>query len=171
MRSKGLLLVLLCLLCTCVFYLLVLPASEPLLASQQQSQSQQQHQQQQHPQQSSASPAAAAAAQHALPQSAPLHPRARLVTRDDRSDESLLLLRSLGFGPHPRTFPDDRWRNVSLPVFVSCVQPGQADLAAAFVRRFQATFPAHLLVLFTVALEDDEFDSVSAVHCCPSLLP
>lgn len=147
MRSKGLLLVLLCLLGTCVFYLMVGEPSGPaapstdLLIGQPQTQSL-----------SSPTPAQ----QRQVPSPA----RARLVARDDRHDESQRLLRALGFTSSPRSYPTDRWRNVSLPVFSSVVQPAQAELAVAFIRRFQNTFPAHLLILHTVALDEDDFDQV-----------
>ena len=157
MRSKGLFLVLLCILCTCVLYLLVGDQPAPPAADLAQSSSQ-----------SLFSPATPPLDSHLSSDDDP-HPLllplstgpSRLVTRgDEGADESLQLLQSLGFVPNPRTYPTSRWLNVSLPVFVSCVQSAQTDLATAFVRRFQATFPSHLLVLYALALDEEELDAV-----------
>lgn len=147
MRSKPLLLVLLCLLGTCVFYLMVglgEPAGVIAPASD-----------------SGQSVSLTAAPAH-LRQEPPAT-RTRLVRGDQQDSESERILQSLGFTPTPRSYPSHCWRNVSLPVFSSCVQSAQAELAVAFIHRFQFTFPSHHLILHTIALDDDEFDQV-----CPS---
>ena len=117
MRSKGLLLVLLCLLATSVFYLLVgdpaAPSTDSLTA------------------QAQSSPTPAQLRQVPFPVR-----HARVVTRD----ESQRLLQSLGFASTPRQYPADRWRNVSLPgLFVR-----RAARSGRTGRRFRPPLPEHV---------------------------
>jgi hypothetical protein len=86
--------------------------------------------------------------------------RTRLVRDDEQDSASERILQSLGFRSDPRSYPTDCWRNVSLPLFSSCVHAAQAELAVAFIHRFQLTFPSHHLILHTIALDDEEFDQV-----------
>lgn len=168
MRSKGLLILLLCLLCTCVFYLMVgEPSSGPITSLSSAHQS---------------DPATADLLTQSnpvhdrqvplQPQSLSSHPGGRLVRQDDVDDEDSVLsqyLHELGFGPNGRIYPKDRWDNVTLPVFVTAVQSGQAELVAAFIHRLQETFPGYSLILNTMGLGEDEFETVRRINL--SLFP
>lgn len=73
-------------------------------------------------------------------------------------------LESLGFTSAPRTYPRV-WTNISLPVVVTAVTSQMEDEEISkFLRRFHDSFPNFLLIIYTVSLDEKEFDSVSAEY-------
>lgn len=66
-------------------------------------------------------------------------------------------LKSLGFTDNPRLFPTNVWNNVSLPVFVTAVTSGDSDLTVEFIRSHQHCFPNHLLLIYDIGLDSEEF--------------
>lgn len=83
---------------------------------------------------------------------------------NDREPDSQLsdkYLRALGFVDSPRLFPSDVWHNVTLPVFVSAIKSGEANLAAGFVKSLQDHLPEYNLVLYDLGLDQDEITLVS----------
>lgn len=84
--------------------------------------------------------------------------------RSDQEPNSQLTdkyLRQLGFVDSPRLYPSDVWHNVTLPVFVSAIKNGQANLAAGFVKSLQDHLPEYTLVLYDLGLDEDEITLVS----------
>lgn len=80
-------------------------------------------------------------------------------------------LESLGFTSASRTYARDVWTNISLPVVVTAVTSQMEDEEITkFILRFHDSFPNFLLIIYTVSLDEKEFDSVSAMFYSHSLL-
>ncbi|XP_023236948.1 uncharacterized protein LOC111636028 [Centruroides sculpturatus] len=66
-------------------------------------------------------------------------------------------LKSLGFTDNPRLFPTNVWNNVSLPVFVTAVASGDSELTIEFIKSHQHCFPNHVLLIYDIGLDTEEF--------------
>lgn len=77
----------------------------------------------------------------------------RKLEADDR------YLSILGFGENARLYPEDVWRNSSLPVVVTYVLQGDAELAGGLARNIAHFLPNHTLLVYYFGLPDQELAS------------
>ena len=77
------------------------------------------------------------------------------------SDISVKYLHHLGFTADPRLFPTDTWSNVSLPVFVTAIKTGEFPLIRGLVRSINEYYSKATLIVYDLNLDDQEADQVS----------
>lgn len=61
-------------------------------------------------------------------------------------------LTALGFTTSPRLYPKDVWTNSSLPIIVSYLFDGDAELGVGLARNIAHHLPNHTLVLYNLGL-------------------
>ncbi|KAF2903100.1 hypothetical protein ILUMI_03088 [Ignelater luminosus] len=61
-------------------------------------------------------------------------------------------LKQLGFVDKPRLYPNDVWRNTSLPVIVTYVMEGQESQAVGFINNFGRVLPNNTVLIYNLGL-------------------
>lgn len=70
-------------------------------------------------------------------------------------------LKHLGFTENPRLFPDHVWTNVSLPVFVTAIKSNEIPFVKEIVKSLQDFYPDASLLVYDLNLDEDEAETVS----------
>lgn len=71
-------------------------------------------------------------------------------------------LKQLGFHvDEPRLYPNNKWHNVTLPVFITAVTPSESQFIFGFLKSFQHHFPNSYLIIYNLGLPPSEFALVS----------
>lgn len=74
-------------------------------------------------------------------------------------------LTALGFTTSPRLYPKDVWTNSSLPIIVSYLFDGDAELGVGLARNIAHYLPNHTLVLYNLGLGRYDLQLVSIFSC------
>jgi len=82
--------------------------------------------------------------------------------RDLEADEKYLDL--LGFGDNARHYPDNVWRNSSLPVIVSYIKQGETEQGVGLARNIAHFLPNHTLLLYNFGLPESDIQLLAS-HC------
>ncbi|KAG5889206.1 hypothetical protein JTB14_033284 [Gonioctena quinquepunctata] len=80
-------------------------------------------------------------------------------TKTLNADEKYLHF--LGFVEEPRLFPDDIWRNTSLPVIVTYALDGQESLAIGLIINVAKVIPNNTILVYNLGLSDQGFKTLT----------
>lgn len=67
----------------------------------------------------------------------------------------------LGFTENPRLYPDDVWRNTSLPVIVTYVREGQESQAVGLINNIARVLPNNTILVYNLGLGNYGLKTVS----------
>lgn len=80
------------------------------------------------------------------------------------SDPEEKYLKQLGFHvDEPRLYPNNIWRNVTLPVFVTAVTPSESQFIFGFLKSFQHHFPNSYLIIYNLGLTPSDYSLVNKI--------
>lgn len=78
------------------------------------------------------------------------------------SDPEEKYLKQLGFHvDEPRLYPNNKWHNVTLPVFITAVTPSESQFLFGFLKSFQHHFPSSHLIIYNLGLTPSDHALVS----------
>ncbi|RWS32024.1 uncharacterized protein B4U80_11628 [Leptotrombidium deliense] len=82
--------------------------------------------------------------------------------QENKEELSEKYLRELGFGEATST-NTDLWKNISLPVFVTAVKSGEIQLVKGFIKSIQEFYPTANLLLYGLDLDDEDINLINKV--------
>lgn len=78
------------------------------------------------------------------------------------SDPEEKYLKQLGFHVDvPRLYPNNKWHNVTLPVFITTVTPSESQFIFGFLKSFQHHFPNSHLIIYNLGLTPSDYALVN----------
>lgn len=80
------------------------------------------------------------------------------------SDPEEKYLKQLGFHvDEPRLYPNSKWHNVTLPVFITAVTPSENHFIFGFLKSFQHHCPNSYLIIYNLGLPPADYTLVSLI--------